>query len=53
MEWQHIFPINDLIKHNTETKGTDDLICQCNPKIDVEHYLIIHESMDRREVNEI
>lgn len=52
IEWYHIYPINDLIEHNTESKGTDEFICQCNPTIDVEDYLIIHDPMDRREVSE-
>lgn len=43
----HIYPINDLIDHNT-----DSCECACNPTIDVENGLIIHDSLDRREVFE-
>lgn len=43
----HVYPIRDLIEH--ELEGTD---CPCNPKIDIENMLVIHESMDRREVFE-
>lgn len=43
--WQHIVPLNDLIEHNTDSKE-----CACNPEIDFEYELVIHESMDRREV---
>ena len=50
MEWTHIYPLNDLIDHNTEPKGTDNFICKCNPKIDVEYQIITHNSLDRREV---
>ena len=47
IKWLHVFPINDLIDHNTESQA-----CQYNPKIDVENMLVIHDSMDRREVFE-
>ena len=43
----HIYPLNDLIEHNTES--TD---CPCNPEIDVENMLVIHCEMDMREVFE-
>ena len=51
MEWMHVYPLKDLIKHATTAKGTDDFICQCDPKIDPIG-LIIHDSLDRREVYE-
>lgn len=44
MSWQHIFPINDLIEHNTE--GFE---CPCNPEIDFDNEIVIHSSLDRRE----
>lgn len=49
MEWMHTYPSNDLIEHDTTKSGTDDFICQCNPKVDPEHQLIVHSAMDRRE----
>jgi len=51
-EWNHIYPTNDLIEHNTDSKGTDENPCECNPTIDVEHFLVVHSAMDRREVYE-
>ena len=42
--WNHVFPINDLIEHNTE--GFE---CSCNPVIDFENEIVIHNSLDRRE----
>jgi len=43
----HVYPINDLIEHNTESVD-----CSCSPTIDVENGIIIHSAMDRREVFE-
>ena len=43
----HVYPINDLIPHNTESND-----CVCNPTIDVENGIVIHDSMDRREAFE-
>ena len=47
MEWHHIYPVNDLIEHNT-----DSIECACNPKLDFDAKLVIHNSLDRREVFE-
>ena len=43
----HIYPINDLIEHDTES-----IECACNPSIDVVNGIVIHDSIDRREVFE-
>ena len=43
----HIYPVNDLIEHNTESPE-----CACNPEIDVDNGIVIHSSLDRREVFE-
>ena len=40
----HIYPINDVIEHNTDSEE-----CLCNPDIDVEHGLVIHTAIDGRE----
>ena len=47
MEWQHILPINDWIEH--KDMGLD---CICEPKIDWEYQLVIHNSADGREIKE-
>lgn len=41
----HIYPANDLKEHNI-----DDENCWCRPKI--EGVLVIHNSLDRRELYE-
>ncbi len=46
--WQHVYPLNDLIEHITD-KGP---VCPCGPKLDIDHEIIIHAAMDRREVFE-
>jgi len=51
MEWRHVYPLNDLIEHNTNNDGTKEFICKCNPKVDPIG-LITHNSLDRREVYE-
>jgi len=47
MAWHHVYPVNDLIEHTTDTNDAD--CCICGPTIDVENELIIHAAMDRRE----
>ena len=49
MEYEHIYPMNDLIEHNTDFKNEFDS-CPCNPEID--GLIVIHNSMDRREIFE-
>jgi len=46
--WNHIVPINDIIEHNNGIVD-EDYTCQCNPKYDLEHRIVIHSAMDRRE----
>jgi hypothetical protein len=55
MSWQHVYPLNDLLEHNTETNPMDnpDCLCHCNPKIDFEHNIITHEALDGREQKKI
>lgn len=43
-ELTHIYPVNDLREHITT--GTE---CWCNPEIDEEYNLVIHNSADERE----
>lgn len=43
----HVYPLNDLIEHNT-----DSIECVCNPDIDVNNGIVIHSAMDRREIFE-
>ena len=47
MEWQHIYPINDDKEHDTES-----LKCECNPTIDWDNMLVIHNAWDFREIKE-
>ena len=52
MDWTHTYPLNDLIEHNLgEVDG--DYSCPCDPRIDVEIGLVVHNSLDRRECFEI
>lgn len=46
MEYEHVYPVNDLIEHNTDFEN-EFSTCPCNPKI--EGLLVIHAAMDRRE----
>ena len=50
----HVFPVNDIIEHNTDT---DD--CVCGPTVEPVMYddgscglVIVHHSLDGREANE-
>lgn len=45
--WLHVLPINDLKPHKEQ--GFD---CECEPKIDWDNELIIHNSYDGREMVE-
>lgn len=42
--WHHIYPVKDLVEHNTES-----MECICGPEIDWKNELVIHAAMDRRE----
>jgi len=46
--WQHIYPTDDWIEH--KLVGLD---CICEPKIDWENSLVIHNSADGREIKEV
>jgi hypothetical protein len=46
MDYIHVYPVNDLIEHNTNFKDEFGF-CICNPRID--GLLVVHASMDRRE----
>jgi len=43
-DWQHVYPTDDWIEHKLE--GLD---CICEPKIDWNNKLVIHNSADGRE----
>ena len=55
MEHRHIYPVNDLIEHNTGIVD-DDYSCQCNPEFEYnfeENFCIVkHDAMDRRNLYE-
>ncbi len=45
-ERQHVFPVNDLMPHNTDNGAG----CWCKPTIDND--VVIHNSLDGRELIE-
>lgn len=45
--WNHVYPNKDLKEHVLE--GID---CHCEPKIDWENRLVIHNAYDMREITE-
>jgi len=47
INWQHILPVNDWIEH--KDIGFD---CICNPTIDLDYMLVIHNAIDNREERE-
>lgn len=47
MDWHHVYPVNDLKEHDTESKT-----CHCQPRIDWKHQIVIHNAYDLREVKE-
>lgn len=50
LDCYHIYPTNDLIEHDTNSKGE----CPCNPTVYEEDdcIFVVHDAMDRREVFE-
>lgn len=44
----HVYPLNDTSEHKLD--GAD---CWCNPTIDEEDHLVIHNAADEREMFEI
>lgn len=44
--WTHIIPVNDDRSH------TEDIYCPCQPRIDWDSWIIIHNSFDFRELVE-
>jgi len=55
LKHNHIYPVNDLIEHNTGIVG-DEYSCQCNPEFEYnfnENFCIVkHDAMDRRNLYE-
>lgn len=47
MEWQHVYPVNDKREHKLE--GLD---CLCEPSIDWDYQIVIHNAWDLREAQE-
>ena len=45
----HVYPVHDLKEHDTES-----LDCWCDPRIenDLPHYVVVHNSADKRELTE-
>ncbi len=45
----HVYPVNDLKEHNTESR-----LCECRPRIEKhgEGTVVIHNSWDDREITE-
>lgn len=40
----HVYPLNDFREHETDGKP-----CWCNPRVEEDGELVVHNSMDRRE----
>lgn len=55
MEHYHVYPVNDLVEHNTGIVD-DSYWCCCNPSYEYNYRdnqcVVVHESLDRREVFE-
>lgn len=47
MKWQHVYPVNDKKKHELE-----GLYCPCEPEIDWNNQIVIHNAWDMREIQE-
>lgn len=47
MSVHHVYPLNDLKPHDTES-----IYCDCNPMIDWTNRLVIHHAWDHREAVE-
>lgn len=43
MIWYHVYPINDWIEHNTDSK-----LCVCEPIISWSDLLVVHNALDGR-----
>lgn len=47
----HVYPVNDLLPHNTES-----MYCECNPKLERNEnddgWIIVHNAWDGRETRE-
>ena len=54
MRRSHVFPVNDLIEHDTDT---DDCVCGPTAELVIDDdgscgWVIVHHSLDGREANE-
>ena len=48
----HIIPVNDYIDHDTSTESGDDCVCVPTPQFVDGGELIVHHSLDGRELHE-
>jgi hypothetical protein len=49
--WTHIFPLDDIIEHRLDEVTSEEyntFPCPCNPKLDFNDKLIIHDALDAR-----
>ena len=46
--WQHILPVNDLKSHAEVHPGDGKPPCDCNPRIDWDYNLVVHNAWDGR-----
>lgn len=55
MKHIHIYPVDDLIEHDTGIVD-DDYSCQCNPEYEYNFEentcIVVHDAMDRRNLYE-
>ena len=55
--WQMVVPNNDTEPHTTQALAKEvelaDIMCPCKPRVDMESRIIIHNSFDNRELEEL
>jgi len=55
MEHRHVYPVDDLIEHNTGIVD-DNYSCECNPEFRYDFAndfcIVVHDAMDRRNLYE-
>lgn len=51
--WQYIFPLNDKKEHTlTIPPEGHPIWCECNPRVDSNDKIVIHNAFDMREAQE-
>jgi hypothetical protein len=51
--WKHVLPLNDVMAHNCPIDEDMEFFdCPCNPMIDYDKKLVVHNSISGRETND-